>query len=84
MTKENLKSLTVEKLNAMNEEDLRWTSHEILTRLTSEEVRQLPLEVRSKLNIGLKKTTSIWGDKSTWIALILSSLVGTLVKAMLS
>lgn len=44
------------------------------------EIDEPPKEVRKMLNI---KRDSFWGNKDTWIALIISALVMTLVQAIM-
>ena len=79
-TKEELKSLTVEKLSKMSEEQLRELTKLVLNELQDYEIDELPKEVRKMLQI---KRDSFWGNKNTWIALIISALVMTLVQAIM-
>ncbi len=80
LTKEELKSLTVEKLSKMTEEQLNEVAKIVLNELRDYEIDELPKEVRKMLKI---KRDSFWGNKDTWIAIIISTLVMTLVQAIM-
>ena len=80
LTKEELKSLTVEKLSEMTEEQLNEVAKLGLKKLHDDGIGELPKEGKKMLNI---KRDSFWGNKNTWIALIISALVMTLVQAIM-
>ena len=80
LTKEELKSLTVEQLSKMTQEQLSEVAKLVLNELSDYEIDELPKEVRKMLNI---KRDSFWGNKDTWIAIIISSLAMTLVQAIM-
>ena len=69
MTKEELRSLTIEQLNGMTEE-----------LLEEDEIKQLPKEVRNKLKISREGGLGSW---KTWIALIISALVMSLMQLIM-
>ena len=69
MTKEELRSLTIEQLNGMTEE-----------QLDEDEIKQLPKEVRNKLKISREGGLGSW---KTWIALIISALVMSLMQLIM-
>lgn len=80
LTKAELKSLTLDKLNTMTEEQLNQVAHMVIQELNEYEIEDLPKDVRQKLQI---KREHYWTSKQTWIALILSALAMTIVQAML-
>lgn len=80
MTKEELRSLTIEQLNGMTEEQLDVIANQVIELLEEDEIKQLPKEVRSKLKISREGGLSSW---KTWIALIISALVMSLMQLIM-
>lgn len=70
MTKQQLKSLTIQQLNNMSEDELTKTANEVIQTLSDSEINNLPTEVKEKLEI---KKESSW--VKTLIALIISALI---------
>ena len=73
MTKEELRSLTIEQLNGMTEEQLDVVANQVI-------VKQLPKEVRNKLKISREGGLGSW---KTWLALIISALVMSLMQLIM-
>lgn len=80
MTREELKSLTINDLNKMTEKELDIVANEIVNNLADYEIEKLPNEVKEKLQL---KRESFWGSKETWITLILGAIAASIVQAML-
>lgn len=80
MTKEELRSLTIEQLKGMTEEQLDVIANEVVEHLEEHEIEQLPKEVREKLKI---KREGCLGSWNTWIALIISAFIMSLVQLIL-
>lgn len=80
LTKDELKNLSVEALNRMTEEQVINVANQVINELDEYEIELLPKDVRDKLGI---KRESFWGNKSTWISLIISALAMTLVQAIM-
>ena len=80
LTKEELRSLTVERLNGMSEEQLSDVAHQVINELEEFEIELLPKEVKKMLQI---KRESLWRSKETWITLIISAVVMTLMQIIL-
>ena len=78
MTKEELRSLTIEQLNGMTEEQLDVVANQVIELL--DEIKQLPKEVRNKLKISREGGLGSW---KTWIALIISALVMSLMQLIM-
>lgn len=77
MTKNELKSLTLIKLNVKTESELDLIAEEVVEKLEEYEILELPSDVREKLKI--KRKGSIW-SKEVWIALILGDLAMSLIQ----
>ena len=77
MTKEELRSLTIEQLNGMTEEQLDVVANQVIEE---DEIKQLPKEVRNKLKISREGGLGSW---KTWIALIISALVMSLMQLIM-
>ena len=80
MTKEELRSLTIEQLNGMTEEKLDVIANQVIDLLEEGEIKQLPKEVRNKLKISRERGLGSW---KTWIALIISALVMSLMQLIM-
>ena len=80
MTKEELRSLTIEQLNGMTEEQLDVVANQVIELLEEDEIKQLPKEVRNKLKISREGGFGSW---KTWIALIISALVMSLMQLIM-
>ncbi len=80
MTKEELRSLTIEQLNGMTEEQLDVVANQVIELLEEDEIKQLPKEVRNKLKISRGGGLGSW---KTWIALIISALVMSLMQLIM-
>lgn len=80
MTKEELRSLTIEQLNGMTEEQLDVVANQVIELLEEDEIKQLPKEVRNKLKISRKGGLGSW---ETWLALIISALVMSLMQLII-
>jgi hypothetical protein len=80
MTKEELRSLTIEQLNGMTEEQLDVIANQVIELLEEDEIKQLPKEVRNKLKISREGGFGSW---ETWIALIISALVMSLMQLIM-
>ena len=80
MTKEELRSLTIEQLNGMTEEQLDEIANQVIELLDVNDIKRLPKEVRRKLKIIREGGLSSW---NTWIALIISALVMSLMQLIM-
>ena len=80
MTKEELRSLTIEQLNGMTEEQLDVVANQVIELLVDDEINQLPIEVRNKLKFSREGGLGSW---KTWIALIISALVMSLMQLIM-
>lgn len=80
MTKEELCSLTTEQLDGMTEEQLDMVANQVIELLKEDEKKQLPKEVRKRLKISRKGGLGSW---KTWIALIISALVMSLMQLII-
>lgn len=80
MTKEELRSLTIEQLNGMTEKQLDEIANQVIELLEENEIKQLPKEVKNKLKISRKGGIGSW---ETWIALIISALVMSLMQLIM-
>lgn len=80
MTKEELRSLTIEQLNGMTEEQLDVVANQVIELLEEDEIKQLPKEVRNKFKISREVGLGSW---KTWIALIISALVMSLMQLIM-
>ena len=80
LTKKELRSLTIEKLNGMTEEQLDEIANQVIELLDENDIKRLPKEVRRKLKIiregGL-------GSGKTWIVLIISALIMSLFQVIM-
>lgn len=79
MNKEELQTLTLEQLNGMTEQALKAVADEVLEKLNETEIKELPLEVKKKLNL---KSKSIWCSAELWITLIISALVMSIMQSI--
>ena len=80
MTKEELCSLTTEQLDGMTEEQLDMVANQVIELLKEDEKKQLPKEVRKRPKISRKGGFGSW---KTWIALISSALVMSLMQLII-
>ncbi|RGR51825.1 hypothetical protein [Phocaeicola plebeius] len=81
MKHEELKSLTIEKLDGMTEEELDKVAQEVVNFLTDSEIKKLPQEVKDKLKIVKEKSAIL--TKEFWITVIIAALIMSLIQAML-
>ena len=72
MTKEELRSLTIEQLNGMTEEQLDVVANQVIELLEEDEIKQLKISREGGL-----------GSWKTWIALIISALVMSLMQLIM-
>ena len=80
MTKNELKSLTFSKLNAMTESELDVIANEVVKKLSEDEIKVLPSKVRKKLKI--KREGSL-GSKEVWITIIIGALIMSLIQVIM-
>ena len=80
LTKEELRSLTIEKLNGMTEEQLDETANQVIELLDENDIKRLPKEVRRKLKIIREGGLGSW---KTWIVLIISALIMSLFQVIM-
>lgn len=80
MTKDELRSLTIEQLDGMTEEQLDVIANQVIELLEEDEIKQFPKEVRKKLKISRESGLGSW---NTWITLIISALVMSLIQLIM-
>lgn len=80
MTKEELRSLTIEQLNGMTEEQLDEIANQVIELLDENDIKRLPKEVRRKLKIIREGGLGSW---KTWIVLIISALIMSLFQVIM-
>jgi hypothetical protein len=80
LTKEELRSLTIEKLNGMTEEQLDEIANQVIELLDENDIKRLPKEVRRKLKIIREGGLGSW---KTWIVLIISALIMSLFQVIM-
>ena len=80
MTREELRTLTIEQFNGMTENQLAVIANEVIDTLTDCEISELSKDVRAKLEISQQGDYSRW---KTWLALIISAIVVTIVKELM-
>ena len=80
LTKKELRSLTIEKLNGMTEEQLDEIANQVIELLDENDIKRLPKEVRRKLKIIREGGLGSW---KTWIVLIISALIMSLFKVIM-
>ncbi len=72
--------LDKEKMSKMSESERHALGNRVLSELSDSQIEMIPEETRNQLGI---KREGFFGGCGTWTTLIISSLVGTLVAAML-
>ena len=80
LTKKELRSLTIEKLNCMTEEQLDEIANKVIELLDENDIKRLPKEVRRKLKIIREGGLGSW---KTWIVLIISALIMSLFQVIM-
>ena len=80
LTKEELRSLTIEKLNGMTEEQLDEIANQVIELLDENDIKRLPKVVRRKLKIIREGGLGSW---KTWIVLIISALIMSLFQVIM-
>ena len=80
LTKKELRSLTIEKLNGMTEEQLDEIANQVIELLDENDIKRLPKEVRRKLKIIREGGLGSW---KTWIVLIISALIMSLFQVIM-
>ena len=80
LTKKELRSLTIEKLNCMTEEQLDEIANQVIELLDENDIKRLPKEVRRKLKIIREGGLGSW---KTWIVLIISALIMSLFQVIM-
>lgn len=80
LTKKELRSLTIEKLNGMTEEQLDEIANQVVELLDENDIKRLPKEVRRKLKIIREGGLGSW---KTWIVLIISALIMSLFQVIM-
>jgi hypothetical protein len=77
MLKQDLKNLTINKLNEMSEVELDQIAQEVVNKLNDQEIKALPEDVKDKLKI---KKNSPGKSLSFWITIIGGALAMSLVQ----
>lgn len=80
LTKDALRSLTIEQLNKMNEDQLNEIANMVIENLEEEEISQLSKEVRKKLKITREGSLCNW---QLWISLLISALAMSLIQLIM-
>ena len=80
LTKKELRSLTIEKLNGKTEEQLDEIANQVIELLDENDIKRLPKEVRRKLKIIREGGLGSW---KTWIVLIISALIMSLFQVIM-
>lgn len=81
LTKKELRSLSIEQLNGMTEEQLDVVANQVTEHLEEDEIEMLPKEVRKKLKISREGSLGSW---KIWLTLIISALVMSLTQLIMS
>ena len=80
MTKVELKSLTIDHLNGMTQDQLDGISFEIIGKLNKYEINDLSSDIKKKLHL---VKLHYLGDRQYWMRLIAIGIIGAIIAVLI-